>query len=89
MSQGEYDLITNGMQFAQVVTIVGGPGTMVSQYPRQDPLACLPQRLGLTTTPCFPPTISVQDYRWTTDSGGQALITFENGRVSAKTQSGP
>src|SRR5438876_114945 len=35
MSQGQYDLITNRMPYAQVATIVGSPGTLASQRTEQ------------------------------------------------------
>jgi hypothetical protein len=85
MSQGEYDLISAGMEYAQVVTIVGGPGTLVSQRTERDQS---PGLCAIDPSRCSSPTYStVQDYRWLKDNGGQALITFKNGRVSAKTQS--
>jgi hypothetical protein len=87
MSQGEYDLISTNMQYAQVVTIVGGPGTLVSQRTERDQT---PGLCYVDPSRCPPPSYStVQDYRWPTDNGGQAIVTFKNGRVTAKTQSGP
>ena len=87
ISQGEYDLISNGMPYAQVVTIVGGPGTLVSQRTMQTPNYC---SIFNPRGPCPPPYYAtIQDYQWAADNGGQALITFTDGRVSAKTQSGP
>jgi hypothetical protein len=86
ISQGEYDLISNGMPYSQVVTIVGGPGTLVSQRQKER----FDFECAIDRSRCRPPSyVTVQDYRWLADNGGQALITFEDGRVSSKTQSGP
>jgi hypothetical protein len=85
MSRGKYDLISSNMPYEQVVTIVGGPGTLVSQRTQQPNTFCVPS----PPFPCSPPSYdTIQDYRWLIDNGGQAIITFRNGRVSAKTASG-
>jgi hypothetical protein len=80
ISQGEYDLISTGMEYPQVITIVGGPGTLVSQRTQ---LAEQLNPVCIVDPPrCPPPTyVTVQDYQWRADHGGQAVITFRNGRV--------
>jgi hypothetical protein len=74
------------MPYAQVVTILGGPGTLASQ--RTEARSTITGDCFLYGTPCPVHYVTVQDYQWPTDKGGQALITFEDGRVSAKTASG-
>jgi hypothetical protein len=49
-----------------------------------------PYLLSRQIHPCPVTYETVQDYRWPADVGsGFALITFTDGRVSAKTESGP
>jgi hypothetical protein len=93
----EYNQIANGMPYPQVVTLLSDAGTLISQYQGQtdaDRLAALgslPCEISHAPGyPCPQPTPSYhtfQDYQWTNNRGGQAVITFVNGAVYNETES--
>ena len=86
----QYNQIAKGMMYPQVVTIVGDSGTLVSQYQRQVLSGIGNPSCIVTGAPCASQyiTVTVQVYQWTNNRGGEALITFTDGKSSDMTESG-
>lgn len=75
VSKAEYDQISTGMSYKQVVAIIGAEGTELA-------------RSGMQGVPGVMPNMTFTTYAWQNADGSNMNAVFVNGEVTTKAQFG-